>query len=400
MKKSDRTLAVALFAVLIVAGLVSSRPEFAGLSGVQPGAEGLQIANNGFQGASSQTITAVNSPIPTTGGYSYSWLSGSAILSAGVSKTGPGSCSTATCYGTGTFTGNFDDQIQIPQSTTSSLLGSVAGETTTQTINYDVKINSTAFQHVVGNVVQMTSTIEFKGGGSGFQQFTDEAIWFKAYTNVWSVQQCDPTNVTACQNGYVWAAPLEAVITNTQQIGCDISTFNCNQSTGGTPSDDQINPMSQGASLSLYTGVGSAVPVGSLGAGSGAVQQNLQSGGSPLAPDQSMSEFTYFPISFQNFGAYPCGVGGTSTCYPDVTLTITWYYLVIGSFLWTNPNTTNYVPTPSCSSFTCSNFVAAISQWLSNPFDILGLSVFTLAAIAIVIFITVYVLSRRIPKGL
>ncbi len=400
MKQSERNIAIALIALLVVAGLASSRAGFTGLSGVQPGAEGLQIANAGFQGASSDRITALNAAIPDSGGYSYSWLSGSAILSAGVSKTGPGSCSTLTCYGTGTFEGNFADQIQIPQSTTQSMLGTVAGGATTQTINYFVNINSTSQQHVIGQVVQMTSTIEFKGGGSGFQQFTDEAIWFEAYTNVWSVQQCDPTNVTACQNGYVWAAPLEAVITGVQQIGCDISTFNCNQSTGATPSDDQLNPMSQGASLSLYTGIGGSVPVGSLGLGTGSVQQTLQSGGSPLAPDSSMSEYAYFPIALQNFGAYPCGIGGTSTCYPDVTLTITWYYLVIGSFLWTNPNHTTYVPTPSCSSFTCSNFLAAIDAWLANPFDTLGLSLFTLAAIAIVVFITVYVLSRRIPKGL
>ena len=331
--------------------------------------------------------------IPATGGYSYSWLSGSAILSAGVKKTGPGFCSTIDCYGSGTFTGNFDDQVQIPQSTTDTLLGSVSGSGTSQTINYVVPINSTAHQHVVGNIVEMTSTMEFKGGGSGFQQFTDEAIWFKAYTSIWSVQQCDPTNTTTCQNGYVWAAPLEAVITGVQQIGCDISTFGCNQSTGSQPSDDQLNPMSQGASLSLYTGVTSEVPVGSLGVGSGSVQQSLQSGGSPLAPDESMSEYTYFPISLLNFGAYPCGIGGSSTCYPDVTLTITWYYLVVGSFLWTNPNTTVYVPTPSCSSFTCTNFLASISQWLSNPLD----ELYLLAVIAIVVFSVVYLVGKKVP---
>ncbi len=397
MKKSTRNIGIVVIVIILIAAVASSHPNTP-LSGVQPGAEGLQLVNDGFQGGNSQTITAVNAAIPDSGSYTYSWLSGSAILSAGVTKTGPGSCSTLTCYGTGTFSGNFDDQIQIPQTQTTTLLGNVAGSSSSQTIDYNVMVNSTAHQHIVGNVVIETTTIEFKGGGSGFQQFNDEAQWFKLYTNVWSVQECDPTNQTACQNGYVWAAPLEAVITGVQQIGCDISTFNCDQSTGATPSDDQMNPMSQGASLSLYTGVGNSVPVSTLGVGNGGVQQSLQSGGSPVAPDSSMSEYTYFPVSFVNFGAYPCGIGGTATCYPDVTLTVEVYYLVIGSFLWNNPNTTKYVPTPSCSSFTCSSFIATISAWLSNPFDIAGLSIFVLVALAIVVFIVAVVIIGRVPS--
>ena len=400
MNRRQRNVAVALIVLLAGAFILSGHTSVK-LSGVQPGAEGLQIANGGFQPATTDQISAVGQAISVPQGdpNSYAWGSGSAILSASVTKTGPSTSWEIQCplTGCGTTSSSLYDQAQIPQTSTSSILGIVQGSGFTQTINYNVAINGTAHQHVVGNVVIDTTTLEFKAGGSGAQQFQGDALWFELYTNVWSTQECDPTNTTACQNGYVWAAPLEAVITGTQQIGCTVSTFDCTTSTSGTPSNDQLNPMSTGAGISLYTGVGSTAPVNSLGLSSGGVQQSLQSGGSPLAPDDAMSEYTFFPIQLQDFGPYACPAYGIipATCYPDVTLTITVYYLIIGSFLWTNPNHTTYVPTPSCSSLTCTNIVAAISQWLDNPLD----QFYMLAVVAIIVFSVVYVIGKKIPGG-
>ena len=334
---------------------------------VQSG-EGPQIQLYGFNPPSSNTIFQEGDQSLSSSQYSgayYDW-SGHNVVGIGTLQNKPATTASIT--------------LSTPQSQTAGFLGSgltLQGSPYSQQISYFATASNGSKYHVTGEVYADTLDIEVKADGSPNLSFHGGTLYFELYVNVWSSQMCDPTNTSSCLNGYVWGAPLEAVITQSTAIGVTPS------GTSNSPTNDQIIPMSQGSSFELYAGVGNSVPTGVPLTGS--TDGSTVTGGSPLAPDSQMSQYVLFPIAFSNFGPYGCGFTSLSACYPDVTLQVEVYYLVIGSFLWTNPNHTPYTPSPEGPGANgLDSAIGAFGQWISNPLNLGALT-------TIIIFIVVVV---------
>lgn len=376
-----KNLVIVLLIVLLLGAvvIVGAKPSQLSTVLVQSG-EGPQTGLYGFNPPDTNTIYLANDQsmsAQTFGGAYYDWLSGSSV-------------------GLGTLQGNpatwVDVQGNTPQSLSTPFLGSglnLQGQPSGQQISYFVTMSNGTKYHVTGSVYTDTLTLEFKANGSPNLSFHGGSLWFGFYVNIWGTQLCDPTNTSTCNNGYVWGAPLEAVITQSQVEAITPS------GTSNSPTNDQINPMSQGANIPLYSGVTNQVPVGN-----GLPPDNTGGsvvGGSPLAPDQYMSQYTYGDFSLINFGPYGCGFTNLSVCYPDITLTITLYYLVIGQFLWTNPNTTPYHSSPQgsgCTNVDCA--VGGLENLLSNPFVQLELAILLVVIVAVAVSVGVISLKAKV----
>jgi hypothetical protein len=402
---------------VIVAGLLflPSLKTGSVTGGIQSGAEGPQVYVYGWQPGSTNTISQLNDQSLSanrfncfdgafqagTGSCYDNWVSGSAIYSSNVGLN----WQLKECYFCGLTTDNttISVALNVPQQPTQSFGGlNLLGAQYGQSISYYTAPQSGMKTHVSGQVMQAQFVMEFKPNGSPNLLFTEEAEWFHLFVNIWQVQMCDPANTTACQNGVVWGAPLEAIITQTQQLYCNDPQ--CSSTSSGQPQNDQLNPMSTGAALSLYNNVGTSAPVGNPISESTSASNwqtlwsnYLAAGGSPYSPDPQIYQDTYYPIAFTNFGPFGCGgfFGlGQGTCYPDVTLTVTVYYLVIGTFIWTNPNTTTYAPTPQSKSPGAGDY---FSSFVSSLLSVLGIgTIIVLVVIIILAFILAPVLGKAL----
>ena len=392
-KKNRPWVALGIILILLFAYMQSSRSQITGASVLQPGAEGPQVQLLGFQPPNTNTIYAAgDSSIRDYDGAvsdSYAWA---ATTEIGITQAG-NPCSAANPPET-----TASVTLSVPQTATSNSgwLGSgldLAGSPYSQTISYWNTLTNGTRAHTTGVVYADQFNIEYKANGSPQVTFDAGSLWYELWVNVWSVQMCDPTNTTTCQSGTVWGSPLETVISQLQTIGLTSG------GTSNSPNNDQINPMSQGSSFTLYNGVTTSAPTGVPITPTTDPSQVV--GGSQLAPDQSMSQYTEFPIAFTNFGPYGCGALNTNTCYPDVTLTVTVYYLVVGTFLWSNPNTTPYNPSPQgpsgCTVQSGCDWAGMISQWLANPFNLFGLGVFGTVLFFGAVFIIAVVVMGRVP---
>lgn len=338
-----------LAAILVISGGILTFGYTAHLfsfAGQVSGAEGPQVSVFGLQPKDSNTINFVNNPSSfSDSGATDTWNSGSGGYNGGLQRCFSLCSPTSLTY-----------DVSIPEASQSCTYGvglfsnfCLLGTTqdTGQHFSYSGGVGcsstETCTQKVQADVYSSTFSVELKAWGNSGIQFSGQALWLSLMINIWGIQACDPTNQTTCQSGYVWGAPLEAVITS-NSINCGNST-----SSGGT-CFDQLAPMSEGSAFTLYYGVSNQAPSGTgpIPYSSSNIQSYIQNGGSPLSPDQSLNQYTQAPLLLTNFGPYGCGYGplNLGTCPVQIVLNVQLYYLVIGSFLWTNPNTTPYVGTP------------------------------------------------------
>ncbi len=369
------------------------------VSGPVSGAEGDQGSALGFQPPGTNTIYQVgdnsmaNYVTPPSDGCTYSWASGSGSENGGVFRTCSGGAS------------EMSYQMSTPQTFcgNSEYSGLQINGCYVSSFSYWSGTPGNS-QHVVANIYEDNWTIEFKGEQTASSlfgptyDFGNAALWLNNYINVWNVQSCDPTNMSTCQNGYVWGAPLQGTV-NAYSDNCVNSSCANN-----------ISPEDPGSALSLYYGVSSnnQAPVGNglpLPYNPQTIQQYLQNGGSPYSPDQSMNQYAQTPINFNGFGPYFGGFVGTSVESVRVTISITMYFIVIGSFLWTNPNHTPWHPiNPPSQVDYLGNFANGIGNFVKTiAYGLLNLAQTSLYLYAVVIIAVsaivaasfVIIMSRR-----
>ncbi|MHB1909764.1 MAG: hypothetical protein ACYCQJ_12985 [Nitrososphaerales archaeon] len=355
--------------------------------GLQNGAEGPQAIAFGFQPSDSNTINYVNNPSsfsdPPGGSGTDTWNAGSGGYNGGLQRCFAACDPTHLTY-----------SISIPEPSCNYNVGlfgglCLLGQDTGQSFSYSGGVgcssSSQCTQKVHADVYSSTFAIELDAYGNDGIQFSDQALWMNLFVNIWGIQMCDPTNTTVCQQGSVWGAPLEAVITQVQ--------INCGNATAsGGNCFDKLVPDSQGAAFTLWNGVTNQAPAGGPVPYTPATIQNyLQNGGSPLSPDQSLYQYTQTNIGFAGFGPYGCGFLNAYSCPVDVTLTVQVYYLVIGSFLWTNPNTTPYKPNPLPGPNDLVQQFLGFLGTLANGFVNIGYNFFLTLVVATIVIVAIIV---------
>ncbi len=390
--------AVAIVAILAVAGFV-----YYGVSvgmfqfGIQ-GAEGPQVPVLGFQPAGTNAIYGVEDPSmatykPSVGDCSsYAWISTVSI----------------SCSPQGT---TLSWQITVPQSQSQNFGGfTLQGSQQGQPIDYWVS-GQNGKTHVFGTVMEDQFTIELDANGCDTCMFAGVSLWLQPYVNIWSVQSCDISNEsgTTCANGngYVWGAPLQMQVSQCVLEGSTLCSAS-NISPAGITGNSQTEPGETGSYFTLYTGVSSSAPIGTginPSTSSSALQQSFQSGTSPLAPDKSMNQYAETPLTLVNFGPYGCGTFGTTSCQQKLDLTVNIWYLVIGSFIWSNPSTQTLVPTkpnngtsgsiPNCIFFTCPSLANLLGFPNLNLSEILMIAGIVVIAAVGVVVLSVYSKGRR-----
>ncbi len=170
--------------------------------------------------------------------------------------------------------------------------------------------------------------------------------------------------------------------------GCEIGNGGSSQSScssAGSVNNANIQPDTVGSQVSLFYDqnlqheLGTTCPSGNC----------LPSSGNPFPSTYMTSQPVYFGITLSSFGAYGCGIGLLSTCWPSIHLTLTVYTFLVGSYLQNsvNPNTITQQGLPGGNN-QAGNPLNTLFKRLSNPLN-LGTLLTMLVVIGIIVVLVV-----------
>lgn len=171
-------------------------------------------------------------------------------------------------------------------------------------------------------------------------------------------------------------------------IGSGGGTQSC--STAGSVNNANVQPEAVGSQVALYSDPNLSNLIGTTCPGGNC----LPSASNPFPSTYMASVPTYFGSTLSTFGAYGCGFGGVSTCWPSIHLVITVYTFLVGTYIKNsvNPNTQTQSNLPGVSNQN-SNPLNGLFNWLANP---LNLGILTTLIVAVIIFIIVITIVPRL----
>ncbi len=353
--ENKKILIVAVIALLIIFGAAYKLD-------ILPGFEGMAMGVYGFQPNTYSIVYALNDALPG----SYQWVGTATPTSAAVTWTNAAgfsdtnSIDIGNCISTGGF---FSPQVQ-----------------------YYIKNPNNASQtmHVVGYIEEYNCNLNLALTGQIQSIFSGSTWWVNFASLVWDSQSTDPGNSSI--NGYVFETPLYAVVSQAQW-----------QNQG----PNQVNIGTVGNQLSFYSSPNAAgqtfASLVQYSPSSSTLNNTLSS---IYAPDTRMQRIVYSPITLTTWEPYNCflGVALFGCSWPSLHVTITLYTLRLGEYIYTNPSTITLQKSTvsGCSGVNC--LTTGITSWFSNPFNIAGISIFILAAIAVVVFAAIFALKLRVTR--
>ena len=378
MKKSSRNLLFVGLVVLIVALVGTGTIP---LSGLLPGYEGEQNGLYGYQ-PNSASVSSLGAPLQTPpGSCGYSWDSSPTISAASINaKTAETFLGILQPCALGTTLDTMDLGAQTnPVLTTSPYA-------TPDKVNYYLKVpgSSNRVEYVTGQVNEYTFNLNLAidPTSSGGWNFAGDTVWYNLAAVDWNRAFPDPNNSSV--TGPVFESPLYGVVTNVQWNNRGASQ--CSLCTIGAPLDFYSSPSTTGQTLVTLTD--NTAPTSDLNA----------SISSLYSPDSRMQSLVYYPLTVTHM-VNNCNLG---TCQaPQVSITITLYTLQLGVYILTNPSTTSLqIPGGACSGYFCGFYgdLASLQSFFTNPFSDLGASIYLLIVIAVVVFIVVEVILKRVPS--
>lgn len=374
--KRNPALLVAIAVVVIVA--------FASLFGgrllsIYPGFEGMQAGLNGYA-PGNQPVSSLGVTLsPRLGSCSYNWQGsptpGAASIQV-VSPGGgiPGNCSVLPDY----------DTLVLDQQTNPVTYSPPYSQPIP--VNYYVKNpnNSSEVMHVNGqvNIYTYSTDISIQSGSCGCWNFGGDSIWYNLRPNVWNLASSDSSG----NPGYVYEAPLYAVVTDVQWVNQGTSAADA--TVVGHPFTFYSSASTTGQTLATLSNY--KTPTTSLNSS----LVNKYAPASNFPPNG----LVYYPITLQSFSAQglSCLIGCN---YPSAHITVQLYTLQIGQYILTNPSTTGLgTRNQNCTGLSCA--LDSIGAFLNNPFG--QLAIFTtlflfLVVVIIVGVVVLTVLGYRIP---
>lgn len=417
MKKNQQgqRIAIVVLALIILgAAFFIALPNFSligGLQGQKFTAYGANFQGNGLYQVGTSLPTSLNSQSECSkyiagslgtfgiGGISYSckWSLSGGITNPEITANINGFAGQSGSVSASASLGNVVAECQAGNLITPSGAGSCP---IVQWLSSDGTFNQ-------GWIVQYQTALSLTGSSSGSSnlQLQQIDLILEIASSYWN----QAYSLNSTYQGSIYQAPLYAYISNclTSVNGPNaINTEQC--SANNQPAADSVNPMEAGSQIQLYTDPQLAGSLNGLGCsiqGSSGLQscENTLNSQSSLPSSLLYNGPAYFGETLQNFGTYTCGGTfgiGTGTCSPTLQLTITFYTLLIGSYI---PNSVNPVTSTqtvkggggnnACNAGQTNLFGTCISESWITFIEIIG----TIVVIGI-IGVVVLSISIRLPK--
>ena len=368
MKKSTKSLALALVAITIAVGGSLAAMSALGILpfasvGMLPGFEGMNAQVAGIQIGGSFFQNTAGGTLPTN----YYWANNDArnpILGKDTGYTTPGEVKVSTR----------DPYPAVDQFTTG------------KTVEYWVNGTDGKFYHVKGEIVIYSLPLDVKSVQTGWDTlagqypaiFMGEKVWIHISSQTWNqaYQEQSPVSGQPSYMGQAWEAPLLVVISD---YSLESSSFH-----------DQLAPVEEGHQFTLYASPSQVNQMANI-----SIESYLASMPtlSAIKPDSRMQSDAYFAIDLTNFGEQVVNGGTWPFGYvvnPVGHYAMKIYAIRLGVFTYLSPDDTIWAQEGSETIKPWWETMGdAWAGWWANPVNWVSLFIFVgmITAIVVIIFL-------------